>query len=300
MRTARPSGWRPVIGGVRADARDHDVLLVAAGATFYFAVSVVPLVLVAIRLASVVGSPGRVDRLGEAVAALLPGTLGAKSAVRDLVVAGSRLPWINVALSALPASLYGEGLRRALGRFSPQGHPQRDAPPWRARLLILAVLPLSPVLTLGVLFATAALGGALGSGGAAALLGDLIAFVVGWLVAAGVLLLVYRGIAPDRPSGRALITGAGLAGVAVAVVLVGFIAFLHLPLQVGRAYGGFFSIGGAAAVGGWLLALHVVVLLGYALTVRLDPRVGRSTDRGAVPAPVSSEGAHPSPRSRPS
>lgn len=105
MRTARPAGWRPLIAGVRADARDHDVLLVAAGATFYFAVSVVPLILVAMRLASVVGS---------------------------------RLPWINVALSALPASLYGEGLRRALGRFSPKGRPQRDAPPWRARLLVLA------------------------------------------------------------------------------------------------------------------------------------------------------------------
>lgn len=53
---------------------------------------------------------------------------------------------------------------------------------------------------------------------------------------------------------------------------------LRFPLNLGRAYGGYRPYGAAAAAGAWLLLLHVIVLAGYVLTLRLGrPGPGRTT-----------------------
>ncbi|PZT97684.1 MAG: hypothetical protein DI630_21180, partial [Gordonia sp. (in: high G+C Gram-positive bacteria)] len=69
--------------------------------------------------------------------------------------------------------------------------------------------------------------------------------------------------------------------------LQGFALFLSLPIDVGIPYAGLDVIGGVVAVGLWLWILHMVVLMGWAVTRSLDTVVdGR---RGAEPDHTSND-----------
>ena len=50
--------------------------------------------------------------------------------------------------------------------------------------------------------------------------------------------------------------------------------FLSLPLDLGAPFGGLDVIGAMVAVGLWLWLLHLIVLVGYSLTQRIDDRGG--------------------------
>ncbi len=266
--------------------RDHDLMLIAAGATVYLAIAVVPLLLVAVRLSAAVAGRARIRDLGAEVAHLLPSTLGADRLLSDLVEAGSGLGWKAALLSLLPASLYGEGLRRAFLRFSPRRDGAVSAA-WSGRLLSLLLMALSPLLTIAVLVASTWIAHAVGTGIGATLLGGYLAFLTAWVLVSLTLVVLYRAIAPDRPALRPLLLGAFGTGSFVAGFLVGFAIFLQLPIQVGGAYGGFWAAGAAAVAGGWLLMLHIIVLIGHTVTLSLD-RAGTERRHGSeVASPVS-------------
>ena len=65
-----------------------------------------------------------------------------------------------------------------------------------------------------------------------------------------------------------------MTGSFVAGFVQGFVLFLSLPLRLGVPFGGFTEIGGMVAVGLWLYLLHVLVLVGFLLTLRIDARGG--------------------------
>ena len=81
--------------------------------------------------------------LGDRLAELLPAELGAPDAVSRLVEAGVGLGVLGGLLALLPMTLYGEGLRRALLRFSDRREGMTG---WRGRLAALPVLVAAPVL----------------------------------------------------------------------------------------------------------------------------------------------------------
>lgn len=262
---------------VRAAVRGHDLTLIAAGTTFYLAIAVVPMVLVAIRLASLLIGPERILHLGLELSHRLPSSLGADRVTRTMVQAGSHLTWGRVLLSLIPASLYGEGLRRAFQRLSPQeSSGVRTA--WKGRAIALALLTVSPLLTVAVLVAGTEITSRIGTGVGGTLLGGYLAFLCAWVLVSLTLVLLYRGLAPDRPGVRALLLGAFGTGSFVAGFLIGFAIFLQIPLQIGNAYGGFAGAGAVAVAGGWLLLLHALVLIGYSVTLSLDTRLRRRTD----------------------
>ena len=72
-----------------------------------------------------------------------------------------------------------------------------------------------------------------------------------------------------------MVWGAAATGSFVAGCSLGFLLFLSLGLNLGRAYGGSTPLAVAAISVVWLYGLHVVVLVGYVLTLRLDARRGR-------------------------
>src|SRR3712207_7869600 len=76
----------------------------------------------------------RVRELGDRLAQLLPPELGAPGALRTLAEAGAGLDLLGFVLALVPLSFYGEGLRRALLRFTPR---QDRLTGWRGRLLAL-------------------------------------------------------------------------------------------------------------------------------------------------------------------
>src|SRR5215207_4157896 len=255
------------VGGLLRDTvralRGHDLALYAAGVTFYAGIALVPTVLVAIWMTGRLVGAERVADLGASLARALPDQVGAPQAVVAVVDAGLRLP-VAVALAVLlPASFYGEGLRRAFVSLT----DARDTLiGWRGRLLVLPLFVAAPVLLLAVLLITPALARLFAAGGASVLLGIVLAFLTDWVVVSLVLAWVYRVVGPIRPSWLAAAWGAAVTGSFVAGFVQGFVLFLTIPLDLGLPFGGFKFVGGAVAVGLWPYLLHVSVLIGSRLT----------------------------------
>src|SRR5829696_9800854 len=273
--TAHPATKLTRIGGLLRDTvrslRGHDLALYAAGVTFYAGIALVPTVLIAVWLTGRVVGAERVAELGRSLATALPDPLGAPEVARATVLAGLRLP-LAVALAVLiPASLYGEGLRRAFVSLT----DARDTLiGWRGRLLVLPLFVTAPVLLLAVLLVSPTVARLFGEGGASVLLAVVLAFLTDWVVLWVTLTWVYRFVSPRRPGWLASVWGGAVTGSFIAGFVQGFVLFLSLPLDLGLPFGGFTQIGAVVAVGLWLYLLHILVLVGFAMTLRMEARGG--------------------------
>jgi membrane protein len=233
--------------------------------TFYAGIAVVPIALLAIWITGRVAGADRVRRLTGHTITALPDAIGAPHALAVLIDAGLQLTPAMALAGLLPATLYGEGLRRAFVSLrEPDG---RDAAVgWKGRLLWLPLLAAAPALLLAMFLALPTTSALWVRGGWAAVLAVVLSFLASWLVLTPVVVWVYRYVAPGRPPwlGTVLVgsfTAANLAG-----FLHGFVLFCSLPLNLGLPFGGFDQIGGTVAVGLWLYLFHVILLAGYAAT----------------------------------
>ncbi|HEY6747351.1 MAG TPA: YihY/virulence factor BrkB family protein [Mycobacteriales bacterium] len=251
--------------------KGHDVALYAAGVTFYAGIALVPSVLVAVWLSAQLVGDDRMVSLGRSLADALPDQLGAPHVAEATIAAGLRLP-VAVALAVIiPATFYGEGLRRA---FVSLADAEDTLIGWRGRAAVLPLFLLAPVLLMPVLLVTPTLARLFSDGGASVLLAIVLAFLTDWVALSLTLTWVYRVVSPDRPGWLASVWGGFVTGSFVAGFVQGFVLFLSLPLKLGVPFGGFVGIGGTVAVGLWLYLLHVLVLVGFALTHRIEVRGG--------------------------
>jgi len=261
---------RTLVRGAAAQLHGRDVALIAAGLTFYAGIAVVPALLVAFSLTALLTSPDRVRELSDRLGQLLPPQLGAPGALRTLAEAGTGLDLFGFVLALLPLSFYGEGLRRALLRFTPR---QDRLTGWRGRLLALPLVLATPLLTYPLLLAASAMvtlsdrGSALGS------------FFVGYysvLFALTVPLLWGFGVvAAGNLRWPALVSGVLFTAACLSGFLQGFVVFLALPLALGAPFGGLTVVGAVVAISLWLFLLHLVVIAGWLLTQSLDDRLRR-------------------------
>ena len=251
--------------------KGHDLALYAAGVTFYAGIALVPSVLVAIWLSAQLVGDDRMVSLGRSLADALPDQLGAPHVAEATIAAGLRLP-VAVALAVIiPATFYGEGLRRA---FVSLADAKDTLIGWRGRAAVLPLFLIAPALFLPVLLVTPTLARLFADGGASVLLAIVLAFLTDWVALSLTLCWVYRVVSPQRPGWLASLWGGAVTGSFVAGFVQGFVLFLSLPLKLGVPFGGFVGIGGTVAVGLWLYLLHVLVLVGFALTQRIEARGG--------------------------
>jgi membrane protein len=282
---------RALIRGAGRQLHGRDLALIAAGLTFYAGIAVVPLLLVAVRLTALLTSPGTVTDLAGRLAELLPAQLGAPEALRALARAGVGMGVLDVVLALLPLSLYGEGLRRALLRFT----PRRDTlTGWRGRLLALPLVVATPLLLYPLLLAASAMV-ELTEGGNR--LGSLAVGYYSVLFALTVPLLWGFGVvAAGRLRWPALVSGVLFTAACLSGFLQGFVLFLALPLALGAPFGGLTVVGAVVAISLWLFLLHLVVIGGWLLTQALDERVRA----GQPPSKTSPPSESPSSESPPS
>ncbi|MEV4710007.1 YhjD/YihY/BrkB family envelope integrity protein [Micromonospora sp. NPDC049374] len=260
---------RRITRGAFRPVRGRDLSLHAASITFYGAIAVVPVALLAIWLTSLLAGASQVRELTGYAVEALPDAIGAPQAVAALVEAGVGLtPWLALA-ALLPASLYGEGLRRA---FVSVAAPRSDEHliGWRGRLLLLPLLAPAPALLLSILLALPTTTGLVRRGGWAGALGVVLSFLAVWLVLTPVLMWVFRVVGPASPDwlstlGMGSFTAANLSG-----FLHGFVLFASLPLDLGVPFGGLDEVGAAVAILLWLYVFHVIVLAGYSATLALS------------------------------
>jgi membrane protein len=274
---------------VRRRLRGRDLALIAAGLTFYAGIAVVPLLVVTLWLTTRLSSPGTVRFLGGRLADLLPGQLGAPGAVEQLVAAGVDLTPLRALLALLPMSLYGEGLRRALLRFSRSRHDTLTS--WKGRLLALPLLAVTPLLLYPLLLVVRVMADLADEGG----VGHTVARVaLGYYSVLAVLTVPliwgWRVVAGGRVRWRALVPGALFTAACLSGFLQGFVIFLALPLRLGAPFGGLTPVGAVVAVGLWLYLLHLVLLVCWLLTQSLDERLARGSPEPAEPAEPEAAG----------
>jgi membrane protein len=170
-------------------------------------------------------------------------------------------------------SLYGEGLRRALLRFSGRKEGMTG---WRGRLAALPLLLIAPVLLYPLLLAVDVMADLAETGGVGATLGRIavgfysVMFALTLPLAWGFRVVGSREVRLGALLAGALFTAACLSG-----FLQGFVLFLALPLDLGAPFGGLTVVGGVVALGFWLFLLHLVVLAGWLATVALDDELRR-------------------------
>ena len=112
---------------------------------------------------------------------------------------------LQTAIVLFPASLYGEGLRRAFLQLSPE-RPDKFTG-WLGRLTLLPIVAIAPVLVLALLAAGPVVAPLYVAGGSSLVLGVVIAFHVTFVLLWIALLLIYRLVGAGRIGVRALVLG---------------------------------------------------------------------------------------------
>jgi membrane protein len=256
-------GLRRIVLAAFRPLRGRDVSLHAAAVTFYGGIAVVPVALLAIWLSGLVAGAGRVRRLTSATVEALPGQIGADRALAALLEAGLELGPGYALAALLPATLYGEGLRRAFVNLSGPGETLVG---WRGRLLILPLLAAAPALVLSLLAALPLATNLVTRGGWIGFAGVTLSFLTTWLLLSPVVVWVYRAVAPGRPRWRAALPIGSFTAANLSGFLHGAVLFCALPIDLGVPFGGFTAVGAAVAVCLWLYLLHVILLAGFAAT----------------------------------
>ena len=117
MSTQERAGWRAVLAAlpwaVRSQLRRQDLALHGAAVTFYAAIAGVPMLLLAVRLATLVVGEERIRYLATTLEAALPRSSGAGPVARTIIEQAAGTSWWVTCFAVFAASLYGEGLRRA-------------------------------------------------------------------------------------------------------------------------------------------------------------------------------------------
>jgi membrane protein len=261
--TARARAVRQILAAAFRPLRGRDLALHAAAVTFYGGIAVVPAALLAVWLTGLVAGAERVRRLTSYTIGALPEAIGADRALAALIEAGLHMS-PGLALAALlPATLYGEGLRRA---FVSLREPGEQLIGWRGRLLLLPLLAAAPALLLSLLMAMPPAVRLFERGGWSSVGGVILSFLAAWLVLTPVVVWVYRAVAPGRLEWLSTLAVGSFTAANLSGFLHGFVLFCSLPLDLGVPFGGFDEVGAVVAVALWLYLFHVLVLAGYTAT----------------------------------
>lgn len=274
--------------------RGRDLALHAAAVTFYAGIAVVPVALLAIWITGLAAGADRVRRLTAHTIEALPDAIGAPRALAALIEAGLQLTPLLALASLLPATLYGEGLRRA---FVSLREPGEALVGWRGRIRWLPLLAASPALLLALLLALPVTSGLWVRGGWYSVAGVVLSFLAAWLILTPVVIWVYRGVAPGRPEWLATVLVGAFTAANLSGFLHGFVLFCSLPLDLGVPFGGLTEIGGTVAVGLWLYLFHVILLAGFAATQSASAYQRARQGRAGGP-PAAQEGRSAPPAER--
>jgi len=268
LRTAVQAA-REVVPEVVRQIRRRDLVFYAAGLTFYAGIAVVPLLLVAWFVTSLVLGDAVVRTLTTALAAYAPTSLGLRDGVRSLGEVGPRLGIASLVAALVPATSYGDGLVRAMDRIAER---DRRAKGLRGRLLALVFVASLPPVVMAELGAVAVLPGALGFTGRFDLVSVAVAFVVGWLSAGLLVGVLYRAFSPRPLAAGPLALGAALTGSFLSGMSLTWLFLLRFGVDVGIAFGGSDLLGTVVVAAVYLYLVQVVLLGGYVLTLVLAGR----------------------------
>lgn len=252
---------------VRQTFPGSDLSLWAAGATFFGVIGIAPLALASLwAVGGLVGHDAVTSAMDTAIGGL-PDGHGTPAALRTLTSVALSMSWWQALFVLFPASLYGEGLRRAFVQMSATPDTLTG---WRGRVGLLGVAIVAPFLVLAVLASAPYVAPLYQAGGGSLVWGIVVAFHIVWLTVSTALLGVFGLIGPGRLGWRPLLIGAFGTGAIVAGFLQGFLLFLAIPIEWSAPFGGLPIVGAVTALALWLYLVHILVLCGFRISVALD------------------------------
>jgi membrane protein len=272
---------RAVLRHALTALRGRDLALWAAGITFFAALAVVPVLLLALRgAAGLFGSDLVVDGarlLGES----LPDAQRPGPALELLAASALDASWWVLASALLPASLYGEGLRRGLAQLA--GEPAGAKTGWLGRLGFLPVIAAAPLLMAAALAVAPWVAPRYREGGWSAVWGVVVSFHVDWVALSVAIALVFLATGPSALSRAQAVVGGFAVGAVLTGFLHGFLLFLAIPVDWAFPFAGLRVVGAVAALGLWTYLLHLVLLLGYRVLLSFRAVVNDTTPRSSQP-----------------
>jgi membrane protein len=228
----------------------------ASGLAFYALVSLTPLLILMVWVASLVMPDTELRELSRQVARLTPPDLGAGRAVLRIAELGTGLGVASIVGVLWPASSYGAGLKRAFIHLSLVERERHPGLRGRGLLLIL----LLPLFVIGSLAAAIAVTG---------LFTDGLDRVVGWVAALPAAFLgtwvamtvIYRMFPPDVLSWSRIVRAAAFTAAGVSVLSVIFTVFMNVADF--RDQYAISAVAAVVLVALWLFWTNVLVLVGY-------------------------------------
>jgi membrane protein len=241
-----------------AAAREDDVFLYAAALAFYGLISVVPLVVVALWITSLVVGRAEVHHVADELARMAPPALGADVALERVADLGTTLGLTAVAAALWPATAYGSALVRVLDRLG----GERGARGLHGRGVALLLVCLVPVLVLGSLVASYTGAATLGDSGVGTAVGLVLALASGFAAAVATVAAIYKVFPRTPPSRPAILRGALIAAGSISVLSVGYVAYLRVGANFEQRYASA-ALGAVVLLGVWLFAANTALLVGY-------------------------------------
>lgn len=254
----------------------RDVNVAAAQLTYFGGIAIVPWLLLACW--STTWFEAETDMLARLLdlQALVPPDMGAREPYTDLVRAGVGLGWVGALATLLPATFYGEGIRRGCLSLLPA--PDRFTG-WKARASMLPLLAAAPPVAIAAVhLSSTAVDLAARDGLGPHVARIVVSFTITWLALTVPLAWIYRRVAPGHLPWTSALLGALATASFLAGFLQGFLLFLSIPVDVGIPFGGLDVVGGVVAAAFWLFLLHLVLLVGWVVTVEIDERLRPSAE----------------------
>ena len=192
---------------------------------------------------------GQVHHVADQLARVAPPALGVDRALQRAANLSTTLGLVAVLAALWPATAYGAGLIRVLDRIA----GDRDGTGLRDRGAALLLVCLVPVLVLGSLIAGYAGAATLGDSPAEVATGLTVGLVLSFAATVAAVAAIYK-IFPRAPSGwRDTLRGALVAAGSIAILSVGYVAYLRLVANFEQRYASD-ALASVVLLGVWLYA----------------------------------------------
>jgi membrane protein len=279
-----PRGWFAILKRVKAEVKEDNVTLLAAGVAFYAMLAIFPAIIAVVTVYGMVADPAQVESQVSEFAKGLPA--GADELITEqlsnVVNAGQQALSIGLAISLLAVLWSASGGVQGLVKSLNLVYDERETRGFVKLRGLSLMLTLGAIVVVMVALALIAVFPGviddLGLGQA----GELAASIARWVVLALVVLtalaVVYR-YAPDRANPRWRWVGWG-AVVALVVWLLGSVGFSWYVDNFGKYNQTYGALAAVIVLLLWLFLSSFAVLLGAELDAEIERQTARDTTTG--------------------
>jgi membrane protein len=279
-----PRGWFAVLKRVKAEVKEDNVTLLAAGVAFYAMLAIFPAIIAVVTVYGMVADPAQVESQVSEFAKSLPS--GADqlltTQLKNVTSAGRQSLSIGLVVSLLAvlwsASSGVQGLVKGLNLVYDERESRGFLKLRGLSLLLTLGAILMAVVAIALVAVFPAVIGDLGLGQA----GELAASIARWVVLALLVLtalaVLYR-YAPDRANPRWRWVSGG-AVVALVLWLLGSIGFSWYVDNFGKYNQTYGALAAVIILLLWLFLSAFVVLLGAELDAETERQTARDTTTG--------------------